>query len=179
MIRDTAAKRYARAAFEVALDHGTLDRWSDDLQLIAAVMSDAKALALLANTKVPLAQRYRLLETTLKGIDDPAMNLARLLVAKGRAGLAPQIAEAYLGLVDEHRGIAHATVVTAVPLSDAEREAVEKRLGEVSGKQIIAHLEVNPEIVGGLVARIGDKVIDGSTHGKLLALRRSLIGQER
>jgi len=179
MIRDTAAKRYARAAFEVALDHGTLDRWSDDLQLIAAVAGDAKALALLANTKVPLAERYRFLEATLTEIDPRAMNLARLLVAKGRAGLAPQIAEAYLGLVDEHRGIAHATVVTAVPLSDAEREAVEKRLGEVSGKQIIAHLEVDPEIVGGLVARIGDKVIDGSTHGKLLALRRSLTGQER
>jgi F-type H+-transporting ATPase subunit delta len=52
-------------------------------------------------------------------------------------------------------------------------------LGEVSGKQIIAHLEVDPDIVGGLVARIGDKVIDGSTRGKLLALRRSLTGQER
>jgi len=179
MIRDTAAKRYARAAFEVALDRGTLDRWSDDLKLIAAVAGDAKALAFLANTKVPLAQRYRLLEATLEGIDPQAMNLARLLVAKGRAGLAPQIAEAYLGMVDEHRGIAHATVVTAVPLSDSEREAVEKRLGEVSGKQIIAHLEVDPDIVGGLVARIGDKVIDGSTHGKLLALRRSLTGQER
>ena len=179
MIRDTAAKRYARAAFEVALDHRALDRWSDDLKLIAAVADDAEALAFLANTKVPLAKRYRLLESTLKGIDPLAMNLARLLVAKGRAGLAPQIAEAYLGLVDEHRGIAHATVVTAVPLSDSEREAVEKRLGEVSGKQIIAHLEVDPDIVGGLVARIGDKVIDGSTHGKLLALRRSLTGQER
>jgi len=179
MIRDTAAKRYARAAFEVALERGTLDRWSDDLRLIAAVMGDAKALALLANTKVPLTERYRLLEATLAGIDPQAMNLARLLVAKGRAGLAPPIAEAYLGLVDEHRGIAHATVVTAVPLSDAERQAVEKRLGEMSGMQVIAHLEVEPDIVGGLVARIGDKVIDGSTRGKLLALRRSLAGQER
>jgi F-type H+-transporting ATPase subunit delta len=179
MIRDTAAKRYAQAAFEVALQHDTLDRWADDLQLIAAVMGDASALALLANTKVPLAERYRLLEATLTGIDRLAMNLAKLLVAKGRASLAPQIAEAYRGLVDDHRGIAHATVVTAVPLSDAERQAVEERLGEVSGKQVIAHLEVEPSIVGGLVARIGDKVIDGSTRGKLLALRRSLAGQER
>ena len=81
--------------------------------------------------------------------------------------------------MDEHRGIAHATVVTAVPLSDAEREAVEKRLGEMSGMQVIAHMEVEPEIVGGLVARIGDKVIDGSTRAKLLALKRSLAGQER
>ena len=179
MIRDTAAKRYARAAFEVALDRGALDRWSEDQRLIAAVMGDAEALALLANTKVPLAQRYRLLEGTLTGIDPQAMNLAKLLVAKGRAGLAPQIAEAYLGLVDEHRGIAHATVITAVPLSDVEREEVEKRLGELTGKQVIAHLEVEPGIVGGLVARVGDKVIDGSTHGRLLALKRSLAGQER
>src|SRR4030067_963748 len=116
MIRDTAAKRYARAAFEAALDRGTLDRWSNDLQLIAAVMGDAEALALLANTKVPLTERYRLLEVTLTGIDPQAMNLARLLVAKGRAGLAPQIAEAYLGLGDEHRGLAPAPVGTAGPL---------------------------------------------------------------
>jgi F-type H+-transporting ATPase subunit delta len=179
MIRDTAAKRYAQAAFEVALQRGTLDRWADDLQLVAAVASDASALALLANTKVPLAERYRLLEATLAGIDPLALNLAKLLVAKGRAGLAPQIAEAYRGLMDEHRGVAHATVVTAVPLSGAERQAVEEKLGEISGKQVIAHLEVEPSIVGGLVARIGDKVIDGSTRGKLLALRRSLAGQER
>ncbi len=179
MIRDTAAKRYARAAFEVALEHGTLDRWSEDLQLIAAVMDDAKALALLSNTKVPLPERYRLLENTLSGVDAKSMNLAKLLVAKGRAALAPQITEAYLGLVDEHRGVAHASVVTAVPLDDAERGAVEKRLGEISGKQVIAHTEVDPNIIGGLVARIGDKVVDGSTRGKLMALRRSLAGQER
>jgi F-type H+-transporting ATPase subunit delta len=179
MIRDTAAKRYAQAAFEVALQRGTLDRWVEDLQLIAAVMGDASALALLSNTKVPLARRYRLLEATLTDIDPQAMNLAKLLVAKGRAGLAPQIAEAYRGLVDEHRGIAHATVVTAVPLSNAERKVVEEKLGEMTGKQVITHLEVEPDIVGGLVARIGDKVIDGSTRGKLLALRRSLAGQER
>src|SRR4030042_1337005 len=86
MIRDTAAKRYARAAFGVALECGTLDRWSDDLRLIAAVMGDAQALALLANTKVPLAERYRLLEATLSGIDAQAMNLALLLVANGRWG---------------------------------------------------------------------------------------------
>ena len=179
MIRDTAAKRYARAAFEVALEHGTLDRWSEDLRLIAAVMGDAKALALLSNTKVPLAERYRLLETTLSGVEAKAMNLAKLLVAKGRAALAPQITEAYLGLVDDHRGIAHASVVTAVPLSDAERGVVEKRLSEISGMQVIAHTEVDPAIVGGLVARIGDKVVDGSTRGRLMALRRSLAGQER
>jgi F-type H+-transporting ATPase subunit delta len=179
MIRDVAAKRYAQAAFEVALERGTLDRWANDLELITAVMGDDRVLALLVNTKVPLAERYRLLEATLEGIDPQAMNLAKLLVAKGRAGLAPQIAEAYRGLADEHAGVAHATVVTAVPLSDAERQAVEEKLGEMTGKKVIAHTEVEPSIVGGLVARIGDKVIDGSTHGKLLALRRSLVGQER
>ena len=121
MIRDTAAKRYARAAFEVALERGVLDRWSDDLRLIAAVMGDAKALALLANTKVPLTERYRLLEATLAGIDSQAMNLARLLVAKGRAALAPQIAEAYLGLVDAHRGLAPSPPGTARPPRGAER----------------------------------------------------------
>ncbi len=178
MIRDTAAKRYARAAFEVALEHDALDRWAGDLRLIASVMGDDRAAAILLDTKVPLARRFRLLEATLEGIGPQAMNLAKLLVGKGRVSLAPQIAEAYDGLVDDHRGIAHATVATAVPLTDAERQVVEQRLGEYTGKKVITHLEVEPAIIGGLVARIGDKVIDGSTRGKLLALKRSLEGQE-
>ncbi len=179
MIRDTVAKRYAQAAFEIARGRDSLEEWATDLALVGTVMTDPQAASILTSTKLALADRYRLLEAILEGIDPLVMNLARLLVAKGRVGIGSQVAEAYRDLVDEHSGIAHARVVTAVPLADAEQRVVEERLGQIMGKKVIAHLEVEPAIVGGLVARVGDRLIDGSTRSKLLALRGTLEGQER
>jgi len=179
MIRDTVAKRYAQAAFEIARGRDSLEEWATDLALVGTVMTDPQAASILSSTKLALADRYRLLEAILEGIDPLVMNLARLLVAKGRVGIGSQVAEAYRDLVDEHSGIAHARVVTAVPLADAEQRVVEERLGQIMGKKVIAHLEVEPAIVGGLVARVGDRLIDGSTRSKLLALRGTLEGQER
>jgi F-type H+-transporting ATPase subunit delta len=179
MIRDPVAKRYARAAFEIARDRGTLDEWAADLALLATVMADARASAFLSDTRAALSERHRFLENTLEGVDPLVLNLAKLLVAKGRVAIAPQVVEAYENLVDEHRGVSHAEVLTAVPLSDDEKRAVEERLSELTGTKVIARLEVQPEIVGGVLARVGDRLIDGSTRGRLMALRRSLVGQER
>jgi F-type H+-transporting ATPase subunit delta len=179
MIRDTAAKRYAQAAFEIARERNSLEKWSADLGLVVLAMADPQAAAILSSTKLALVDRYRLLEAILVGIDPLVMNLAKLLVAKGRVDVAPQVVEAYRDLVDEHSGVAHARVVTAVPLADAEQRAVEKRLSQITGKKVIAHLEVEPAILGGLVARVGDRLIDGSTRSKLLALKRTLEGQEQ
>ncbi|MHB8377115.1 MAG: F0F1 ATP synthase subunit delta, partial [Dehalococcoidia bacterium] len=81
--------------------------------------------------------------------------------------------------VDERRGIAHALVTTAVPLSDDERGAVAARLSAITGKTVDVVPVVDPAIIGGVVARIGDQLIDGSTRTRLKALRRSLEGAAR
>ena len=135
MIRDTAAKRYAQAAFEIARDRDSLEQWVADLALVAQVMADPQAMAILSSTKVALADRHRLLEGVLEGIDPLVMNLAKLLVAKGRVGIASQVAEAYRDLVDEHIGVAHARVVTAVPLADAERQLILEALRQAGGNR--------------------------------------------
>ena len=179
MIRESVAKRYAQAAFEIARDRGTLDEWAADLDVLATVMATPQASAFLGDTRTALSERHRFLEKTLEGVDPLVLNLAKLLVAKGRVSIGPQVVEAYGSLVDEHRGVSQAEVTTAVPLSDEEKRAVEERLSELTGTKVIARLEVEPEIVGGLLARVGDCLIDGSTRGKLLALRRTLAGQER
>jgi F-type H+-transporting ATPase subunit delta len=99
-------------------------------------------------------------------------------VEKGRIELAQQVRDEYQRLLDERRGIAQATVFTAVPLSDDERRAVAQRLQKLTGKEIVLDAQVDPDVLGGLVARIGDRLIDGSTRGRLLALRQSLVGDE-
>lgn len=174
--RELAAKRYGRAAFEIALADGALERWAADLGLIAAAMGDPQVAAFLESVRTPLQAKYDLLERGLAGSDPKAMNLAKLLVAKGRSDLAGQILEEYRALVDEHQGLAHAVVTTAVPLGDAEREAVAQRLGQLTGRQVTVTTRVDPTIIGGLVARIGDTLIDGSVRARLLALRRRLAG---
>ena len=179
MIRDPVAKRYARASFEIARDRGTLDEWGIDLRVMAFVMAHSQSAAFLSDTRVALSERHRFLQNLLKFVDPLVLNLAKLLVNRGRVPIGPQVVEAYENLVDEHRGVAHAEVLTAVPLSDDEKRAVEEKLSELTGSKVIARLEVQPEIVGGLLARVGDRLIDGSTRGRLLSLRRSLVGEER
>ncbi|MFQ6019781.1 MAG: F0F1 ATP synthase subunit delta [Dehalococcoidia bacterium] len=174
MSRDVAVKRYAEAAFAIARERGTVEAWSAALELMAAAFSDPQMAAAMESARIAGADKVRLVERTLEGIDPLALNLARLLAARGRSAIAPRIGEAFQALVDEAEGVAHAQVSTAVPLSEGEREAVAGRLREITGKQVVLETEVDESIIGGLVARIGDRLIDGSTRSQLRALKRQL-----
>ncbi len=174
MIREIAARRYGEAAFQIARDGGTEERWSEGLSLMAAVFSDSEIAALMQEARISSADKMGIAEKALAGVDPLVLNLARLLVHRGRTALATQIAEAFQELVDAERGIAHALVTTAVPLSDEETKAVAEKLSEISDLQVVVETQVDERIIGGLVARIGDKLIDGSTRSRLLALKRRL-----
>jgi len=174
-----AARRYAEASFELALKHDELDRWASDLRALAEVLAEPGAAAFFESAGVPEAQKERVLEQVLEGIGPLAWNLACLLLSRGRLGLGPQIALAFQELVDGHRGVAHAEVTTAVPLTASQAVAVATRLGELTGKQVVVEAQEDPGIIGGLVARIGDQLIDGSTRAKLESLKRDLEGTVR
>ena len=175
MARAASARRHAQAAFEIALERDELDVWRRDLERIAGAMRDPVLRPVLESPKVPFTEKTRILGQWLEGVTPLAMNLAHLLVARGRLGIAEDIFTEYERLVDDHRGIAHAEVTTAVPLGEGEREKLVRRLGEVVGKEIVLRERVDPALIGGLRARVGDKLIDGSTKSRLLWLRESLI----
>ena len=174
---EVAAKRYAQAAFDIAREKDELDRWVEDLQVIADLAAQPGVVEFLASSRVPFEVKEGLLASGLADVSPLAMNLARLLVQKGRIAMAEQVRDEYQRLLDEHRGVAQALVLTAVPLSDDEERAVAQRLRELTGKEIVLERQVDPEIMGGLVARVGDRLIDGSTRTRLLALRRLLAGE--
>lgn len=174
MIRELAAKRYAEAAFQIARERGTEEAWLEGLRLLVALWSDPQALAFLEDVRIPLGAKLKLVERALEGVDPLVLNLARLLVQRGRVALAPQILEAFQELADEERGIVHALVTSAVPLSEDEQRAVAERLSQITGKQVVLEARVDEGIIGGLVVRIGDRLIDGSTRSKLQALKRQL-----
>ena len=171
---EVAAKRYAQAVFAIARDAGTFDQWLLDLDALAALIANPGAADFLARGKVSAADKEAFLTSTLAGLSPLAMNLARLLVRKDRTTLAPFIAQTFRAMADAERGIASAEVRTAVPLGDAEREAVAQRLSRLTGRRVAIEVRVDPALLGGMVARIGDTVIDGSVRGKLVALRRRL-----
>jgi F-type H+-transporting ATPase subunit delta len=176
VIRDVAAKRYAEAAYLLARQDGTEEQWSAGLAGMAALFGDDQARALFENTRISPSQKLALVERALAGADPLVLNLARILVRRRRTSLGPQIALAFQELLDAAKGISHATVTTAVPLSAEDRAAVQRRLVDIAGGPVVIETEVDDEILGGLVVRIGDRLIDGSTKSRLLALKQQLAG---
>jgi len=178
--RSPSARRYAEAVFDLADEEETFIRWAGDLQTIAGFTEEPDVAKILTSARVPRGEKMRLLAAGLQGqVADEAMNLVRLLNDRDKTGLVPDIVEIFREKVDERRGIAHAVVTTAVPLSEDERGAVAARLSALTGKTVDVTPVVDEAIIGGVVARIGDQLIDGSTRTRLVALRRSLEGAGR
>jgi F-type H+-transporting ATPase subunit delta len=173
---DGVARRYAQAVFELARESGNFDQWTRDLDAIAAIMSDAAVAPVLESERVRDADKVALIEQLLAGVSPLGLNLARLLVSNGRVDHAESIRDEFKSLLDTQRGIVHAHVTTAVPIGDEERALLVSRLSQMTGGQVTLQSEVNPEILGGLVVRIGDRLIDGSVRAKLKTLRRQLEG---
>jgi len=173
---DIAAKRYAQAAFAVALEQGHPDRWLGDLDALTELVAQPEAAAVLQSDRVPGAEKDILFEAALPDVDPAVLNLARLLVAKRRIRLVPQVREEFGNLLDAHEGRARGRVTTAVPLNDKQKAEIAQRLSQISGKTVSVEQVVDAGIVGGLVARIGDTLIDGSTRSRLVALKKSLQG---
>ena len=179
MPRGASAKRHAQAIFQMALEAEELEGWRSDLRRIAQTLTEPQLRRILESPKLHFEDKAGLLKQGLEGIGPLALNLALLLVMRGRLGIAEGIADEYDRLLDAHHGIEHAEVVTAVPLDDEDRERVARSLEARRGKKVVVQGRVDPAIIGGMVARIGDQLLDGSTRTKLEILRRSLIGAER
>lgn len=168
------ARRYARAVFEIALERKELDRWRADLEKVVALGDDAAFIALMENPKVDFGKKQAILAKVMGDVSPLARNLVYLLVARGRLGMVGAIAAEYHGLLDGYRGVEHAEVVTAVPLDAEDKKRLEEHLGKVVGKKIVLETSVDPGLVGGMIARVGGKLLDGSTHSRLLALKKEL-----
>jgi F-type H+-transporting ATPase subunit delta len=174
MAKGISGKRHAQAVFQIALEEKQLDKWLDDVERIAAVLGDAEIAALLANPKVSPDKKKDVLDRGLKGISPMAMNLAQFLVERNRLHLVRSLAVEYKRMVNAYGGVELAEVRTAVPISAQEGEKVSKGLAALSGKKVTLELSVDPDILGGFVARLGDKLIDASARTRLEELRKSI-----
>ena len=173
------ARRYSQAIFRMALEQKDLNRWQSDLRKVAAMMKDGALLALITNPKITGEEKSQNLKQRLGDVNSLAIKLVLLLAAKGKLTLIDDVAEEYQVLVDNYRGIEGteiAEVTTAIPLDNDYQLKIAQRITDIVGKPVLLRLKVDPAIIGGIIIRVGDKLIDGSIRSKLTALRKDLGG---
>jgi F-type H+-transporting ATPase subunit delta len=170
------ARRYARAIFDLAREEGDLDGWLQALQGIRDILGSPEFRVLLDNPGIAFTRKVEIVRESLPTyLSETQRNFVFVLIENRRTGLIDQILDAYQTLLNEARGIVPARVTTAVPLTPDESERVKQRLERIVGRQVAMATEVDPSIIGGFVARIGDRLIDASVAGRLAALRASLL----
>ena len=169
-----AAKRYARAVFELAEHEGTVDAWGRRTAKVRELFADPAVAAVLGNPTIPIGEREGLVATAPKLFDDEATNLARLLIESGRIDEAPEIDEEFQRLADDAAGRVRATVTTAVELESEDRERVARELSKRLDKDVKLSVVVDPRILGGLKLQYGDRIVDASVATRLEQLRRRL-----
>jgi F-type H+-transporting ATPase subunit delta len=177
----TSASRYAKALFEVALqERADLDQVDRDLQAVIAMMRVSPDLAAASNRRtVTDAARKSLMEAVSKAmaLTTPVTKLLVLLADNGKLHYLPDLAEAYRERLLAHKNIVRAEVTSAAPLSPEKTKAVEESLSKSTGKKVELSTRVDPGLLGGLVAKIGSTVYDGSVRTQLERLRKELVEQ--
>jgi len=177
MAKSAYAIRHAQEVFKTALEKKELNKWQSDLRGIASLAKDDTLLALLENPGVTFDDKAKVLAERLVEVDPQALTLVSELVAKGRLAIIGEIADEYQRLVDNYRGIEGAEVAevtTAIPLDDEDKLRLAQRLTSIVGKPVVLKPKVEPGLIGGIIIRVGDKLIDGSIRSKLEALKREM-----
>jgi F-type H+-transporting ATPase subunit delta len=173
-VATAAAKRYARAVFELALEEGDLEEWGHRITRIRELFADPDVAAVLSNPSIATVRREALVASAPHFLDAKGGNLARLLVESGRIKEVPAIEEEFESLADQAAGRVRATVTTAIELQDEDRDRVEQELSKRLKKDVRLTVVVDPRIIGGLKLQYGDRVVDASVASRLQQLRRRL-----
>jgi F-type H+-transporting ATPase subunit delta len=176
MLKGAIARRYAGAIFDIGVKQNTLDRTLEDVQEISKLFSIRKLSYLLREPNIPAERKEAALRQGLASKVLPtSLNLALLVVQRGLVELMPNIARELHQLVLDYKNEATAQVTTATKLDEATKRRVQRALERMTGKKIVLKTRVQPNILGGVVARVGDQVIDGSVERRLKLLQQQLL----
>ena len=177
MRSSTIARNYAEALLELAKRAKDLRGWGTLLQGIAEAMEREQSLRRFLETpRVSAALKKEILRKAL--LDRAPSKFVRFVesvVSHRRQMLIPEIAQEYMNLVDHVENRMHANVTVAREADEKTRQLIADRLGKVFNKTVIPHLTVDSRIIGGVVVRVGDTVMDGSVRRKLGALRHRML----
>jgi F-type H+-transporting ATPase subunit delta len=177
----SSANRYAKALFDVVIEEkADLAKVDQDLNAVVAMIKASPDLAEASNRgAVTDAQRQSMIEAVSKAmaLSAPVTKMLVLLAKTRKLNLIPDLAAAYRERLLSHQNIVRAEVTSAAPLSPEKTKALADSLSKVTGKQVEISVSVDPELLGGVVARIGSTVYDGSVKTQLTRLRQELVKQ--
>ncbi len=178
MREPTIARNYAEALFQLGERNGQTEQFANLIEAVAgAVRADPIIRLVLESPRVRKDTKQEILA---KALDEFApeqfIRFLAAVVRRGRQGIIGTICDQYLDLVDEKFNRIHVGVTTAREPDLALQLVIRGRLSEVVGKEVIPHFRTDPSILGGVVVRMGDRIMDGSLRRKLVSLRRQMVG---
>ncbi|HWR44368.1 F0F1 ATP synthase subunit delta [Sporomusa sp.] len=180
MLTNQLATKYAQAIYEIASEKAMLDNVEKQLKLVEATIAGHADLAtLMYHPLVPAPAKKETIGRVFAGdLDGFVQNFLLLLIDKRREPALPAIIREYIRLANEARNIAEAEVYTAKELSAEQLAALAAKLSQVTGKNIVLKTTIDQELLGGVVVKIGDKLIDGSVARQLKALKAALLANQ-
>lgn len=181
MKNDILARRYAKALFVVGKEENALDDYAETLQSFADLYaSTPEVVDGLTNRMYPADVRVKVMADIVESASVSAImaNFLNLLAEKNRAVVLPEIAATFQAMVDEERNICQGLVISAKELQPAMQEKAKETLEKITGKQVVLKTEIDASIIGGIIAKVGDLVLDGSIKTQLEGLKESIKGSE-
>ncbi len=178
MREPTIARNYAEALFQAGERGGHTALFADLMEaLSAAIETEDRVRHVLESPRVPKKTKQDILARTFAGFaPETFVRFLGAVVKRGRQGIISAICREYLQLVDNKFNRVHAGVTLAREPDRALQDLIELRLSDILKKQVIPHYRTDPEILGGMVIRVGDRIMDGSVRRRMVALRRKLLG---
>ncbi len=178
MTEGSIGRRYAKALFGLAVDDGTVDAVGAELEalLAAATANDGQVMAVMVNPGFTSPERRAVLDAVIPrlSLSPVVTNFVHLVLDKDRFAALPNIAREYRALADEAANRVRATVITAAPATPALQASVSRALGAATGKNVIVEMQVDPNLLGGMVARVGSKLYDASLRTRLEEIQVTL-----
>lgn len=169
---------YADALFEIAIEKNKTEDWRKQIEVIKSILDENPDFGkLMMHPQVPKEEKLNLTKEAFEGKVDPeVVGLIRVIVEKDRYGEIDSIFESFIASVKEHEGIGVANVTAAKELSDAQKDAITKKLLETTEyKSMEMHFAVDENLIGGIIIRIGDHVVDSSIRTRLDGLTKQLM----
>jgi F-type H+-transporting ATPase subunit delta len=176
MMESAVARSYGESVFELAQKHNLHDEFTAGFAAMSVVLSEPGVRTFLNTPKLDASTKKTALRAALGGRVHPLfLNFVLVVLDKRRQSLLAEIGQQYHALVDEAAGRMHVRVTVARQPSAELEQDIRTRLSEIFGKTVVPHVTVDGRILGGIVVRHEDKVIDGSLRRRLVAMRRRLL----
>lgn len=170
------SKTYAKALFELAVEEQMIDQILAEYEFVKDSFDEfPEFLEIVKSPQLSNDEKKKIItETFGDKVSELLVNFFKILVDKKRSNVIRDVYDDYKIMVDDHKGLVVARVESVIPLEANEIEVLEAKLNEVTGKTVTVENVINPDIMGGLVVKVGDKVVDGSVKRKLDNMKHEL-----